>query len=731
MFGSDWPREFTSGSYKIVMYQPQPDSMEGNSVTARTAVSVQGKDQKDPVFGAVFLTARLDIDREKDTARVLQVRVDRVRFPDVKPDDPRAKQLAAVIEKELPRQDLEISVSELITALEPAPGGDKGLKHDPPVILVKDHPAILVTFDGEPSLKAIPNTSFQRVVNTAFPIVQDPESKFFYLYGSLVWFRTKNLLTEEWKPVDEPPKKMADLFKDPNQPAQKPPDAGQGLSKEQLKKAKIYTATKPTELIVIDGKPDYKPLVEGELLYVANTEDYLFLEVATQKHYTVLSGRWYSAPSWEGPWTFVFPDTLPKTFAKIPKSSPKAGALAHVPGTDEATDALMDAVIPQTASVKKGPAKFEATYDGEPKFEPIEGTKLQYAVNTPQQIILADGKYYACEQGIWFISDKPKGPWKVSETRPVGIEDVPASSPAYNTKYVYIYDTTPETVLVGYTPGYTWVYPYYGCVVYGTGWYYPAWHGAYYYPRPVTYGFHVSYNPYTGWGFGMSWSVGFMTFSVGWGGYWGGGWYAPIHGPSYGAGFWHGYYHGSHPGGGGWFGPGGYHPSPHAGQRPGGGGTGASQLPAGGAGGANRPSQLPAGGGAGASQRPSNIYGKPGNSDLGARPAQRPANPSAGTRPSQLPNNVYAGRDGSVNRYDPSGGWQTRDQGNWSSGSGNARPSQQPSSGSSAQRPSQQPSRGSSSYPSASARGGGSLDASRASRSRSMSMPRGGGGRRR
>src|SRR6185436_4441331 len=63
----NWPQEFKAeGGYKVVMYQPQPDSMEGNIVTARTAVSVQGKDQKEPVFGAVFFTVKLDIDREKD-----------------------------------------------------------------------------------------------------------------------------------------------------------------------------------------------------------------------------------------------------------------------------------------------------------------------------------------------------------------------------------------------------------------------------------------------------------------------------------------------------------------------------------------------------------------------------------------------------------------------------------------------------------------------------------------
>ena len=69
-------------------------------------------------------------------------------------------------------------------------------------------------------------------------------------------------------------------------------------------------------------------------------------------------------------------------------------------------------------------------------------------------------------------------------------------------------DVTPEVVYVGYTPGYMWSYPYMGVPVYGTGWRYRPVMGPYYYPRPPTWGFHVGYNPWTGWNFGMSWSNG-------------------------------------------------------------------------------------------------------------------------------------------------------------------------------------------------------------------------------
>ncbi len=44
----------------------------------------------------------------------------------------------------------------------------------------------------------------------------------------------------------------------------------------------------------------------------------------------------------------------------------------------------------------------------------------------------------------------------------------------------------------------------------GTGYYYTPWYGAYYYPRPVTWGYGVHWNPYSGWGF----SIGILYTSL-------------------------------------------------------------------------------------------------------------------------------------------------------------------------------------------------------------------------
>jgi hypothetical protein len=105
----------------------------------------------------------------------------------------------------------------------------------------------------------------------------------------------------------------------------------------------------------------------------------------------------------------------------------------------------------------------------------------------------------------------------VATTVPAVIYSIPPSSPMHYVTYVRVYSSTPTTVFVGYTPGYYGtVYSTEGVVVYGTGYYYPAYVGAYWYPYPPSYG----------WGFGFTVGM-FWGFAIagGWGNpcCWGGG----------------------------------------------------------------------------------------------------------------------------------------------------------------------------------------------------------------
>ncbi|HEU5292467.1 MAG TPA: hypothetical protein VFU05_17590, partial [Cyclobacteriaceae bacterium] len=328
---------------------------------------------------------------------------------------------------------------------------------------------------------------------------------------------------------------------------------------------------------------------------------------------------------------------LPADFSKIPEGSDKDNVLASVAGTEASKAAIRDAQVPQTAKVDRKKATCTVTYDGEPKFEKIEGTSLELGMNTKSTVLKSGSKYYCVDNGVWFVSSAAKGPWKVSDERPKDVDKIPASSSAYNVKYVYIYDSTPEVVYVGYTPGYMGCYVYGPTVVYGTGYYYSPWYGPYYYPHPATFGFSMHYNPWCGWSMGFHYSSGWFSFSMyGGGGYWGPPYHRPPYYPPYRGGMY--------------------------------GGRGPTYI--------NGDVNINV-------DRSNNIYNR--RNDVSTRDVQRGQNPSVSTRDqqrgqnrqqpavSQQPNNagprknnnVYSDRNGNVYQRNDNGNWNQRDGNQW------------------------------------------------------------------
>jgi uncharacterized membrane protein YgcG len=176
-----------------------------------------------------------------------------------------------------------------------------------------------------------------------------------------------------------------------------------------------------------------------------------------------------------------------------------------VPGTQQAAEAVLLAQIPQTARVNKKELKApEVEYQGEPKFEKVEETKVERAVNTDKSIIKVGDMYYMCFEGVWFMGTSPTGPWQVASKVPGEIYEIPISSPAHNVTYVTVHDEDDEWATFATAAMYTGVMIAWGCAVWGSGWYYPpyygGWYGGYPYYRGYypTYGYGASYNPWTG-----------------------------------------------------------------------------------------------------------------------------------------------------------------------------------------------------------------------------------------
>jgi hypothetical protein len=631
-----WPRQMSYGTATIVMYQPQPEEFTENTLSARAAVSLARSEGAELEFGAVWVTARVNTDRDARIVQVLDVTVDRVRFPEA--TESQQEQFARILETGIPQWDLTVSLDRLLTSieLEAERLEAANLRSVPPVIVFVDEPAVLVSIDGEPRLQRVEDSNLMRVLNTAFTIVFSPEDGTYYLHaGEDTWYAAAGL-EETWQIAAEVPSAVAALA--PPEPPEDPEAAEPAEAEEEPGPPPgSVVATEPTELIVTEGEPEYTPVQGTELLYMSNTESDVLLEIGTQRYYVVLSGRWYAAEELSGQWTHVPPSELPATFRQIPPESEMGHLLISVPDTEAANEALLDSQIPQTAAIDRSEATFEVTYDGEPQFEAIEGTEMAYASNTSASVVRVGDTYYACHEAVWFVADDPNGPWVVADAVADDavadqIYDMPPSSPVYNVTYVNVYDSTPDVVYVGYYPGYVHSYVYGGTIVYGTGYYYAPWYGTVYYPRPVTWGYHVRYNPWYGWSFGFSYSTGPFTFHIGFGGYPGGYW-----GPM----GYHGYHRGYHRG---------WHHGYDAGARAG--------FRAGYRAGNRRPST------------DNNIYNRRENRDRnvgGDRVANRARPSTAEIRP----NNVFADRNGNIHRQTQDG-WQSRSGNGWQ-GSGDLR----------------------------------------------------------
>ncbi|HNP34840.1 MAG TPA: carbohydrate-binding family V/XII [Woeseiaceae bacterium] len=505
----DWPQEVDAEEGTIVVYQPQPESLQGNVLKGRAAMSLQLKNGKEPIFGAFWFAAKIDTDREDGSALIRDVKVTDVRWPDSK--DAGEQRFTALVEGAMPDAGFPISMERLTASLATAEMEQRSLdnlKNDPPKIVFREQLSVLVLYDGKPRFSAVEGSDYERVLNTPVVVVRRKKTDKYYLSSGQFWYQATDAMGP-WMTTNSPPADLVKMLPKPD----KDQEGGTGAPPA------IVTATEPTELISSDGKPDWETLPGGELMYVENTESPWLRELSTGNIYLLLSGRWYRSKSSDGPWTFVRSDELPKSFAAIPPASDIGGLRSSVAGTEEAKEAVLDAQVPQTAAIKRDDAKLSVDYDGKPQFEKIPGTSVSYAVNTGAQVLQVGGKYYAVDNGVWFTSGAASGPWVVADDIPKEeIDKIPPSSPVYNTTFVSVYESTPEIVYVGYTPGYMWSYPYYGVPVYGTGWAYPPYYGHYYYPRPPTWGFNVGYNPWTGWNFGLSWSNGFFSFGMGWGG---------------------------------------------------------------------------------------------------------------------------------------------------------------------------------------------------------------------
>jgi hypothetical protein len=530
--GAYWPKVIPLKQLTITIYQPELEKFSGNTIHVRAAFNIFDGTRL-PIFGALWFSARVAIDRHNNTVFYDNIHLVDVNFPDI--TTAKKQEFRDLLASVTPTWQLNSNLNDFSTAVDII-GIDEesstSLNNSPPNIFYEQTPAELVFIDGEPILENIDNSDlYQYVVNTPYFIVRSSSDKYYYLLAGQWWFRARKIY-DNWQNISAPPQSivlLSERSKEHNN------QNNSNLDKVNSSKPKLIVTIHPASLILTFGDPELVSIPGTSLLYISNTNNDLLKDDNTGEFYVLFSGRWYKSKTlYRGDWHFVAPADLPVYFKKIPLESKIGHVRLSIPGTPESISTALDNAIPQTAIVDRKTAKISVDYDGEPIFEPIAGTTLQYAVNTGLSVLkTAENKYYAVDEAVWFTANSPADNWVVATEIPEEVKKIPPSSPVYNIKFVYIYDYNTDLVYVGYTGGYTGSFLYQGCLFYGTGYHYKPWYKSKYYSRPLTFAFGVNrtysnsnvsisvgvgygypgfYSPYGGYGYGFG-SYGYATLN--------------------------------------------------------------------------------------------------------------------------------------------------------------------------------------------------------------------------
>jgi len=498
-----WPRDdVTQSGGAIRIFQPQIASWDGQrKMVLYAAVSYSAPGATTPALGTVKIEADSTVSLADRLVNFTQVKLTESNFPNLPAE--QLREIVARINEAVPQGALVIGLDRVLARLDKSqivPKNVEGVKADPPVIFYSTSKAVLVNVDSNVVWSPIKDNDLKFAVNTNWDLFEhQPTSSFFLRYND-AWLKAADL-KGPWKPAGKLPDAFGKLPAEENWKDVKAAVPGRALTSAET--PKVFLSTSPAELILVSGAPNYVTVTGTKLLWVSNSESDVFRLGITGPVYFLVSGRWFTAADFNGPWTFTTPN-LPEDFKKIPVSHQRSRVLASVPGTDQAAEAVLLAQIPETARVDKKQLKApEVSYQGDPQFQPIEQTTVARATNTDKDIIKVGDLYYMCFDGVWFMGRSPNGPWEVTGSVPNQIYEIPVTSPAYNVTNVTVIEDSSDSVEFATAAAYSGMMVAWGCAVWGTGYYYPpyVYYGGFYpayYPYYPTYGYHASYNPWTG-----------------------------------------------------------------------------------------------------------------------------------------------------------------------------------------------------------------------------------------
>ena len=516
---TEFPRTVMLPNGTFTVYEPQIEEHAGfTEITAWSAAVYRPNDDQ-PTYGAIKFSADMVVDKDNRLVTIFDRNILEMNFSEL--DEALTTDLQTTLSANIRTEPETIPLDVVLgyVADDAAKDISVEVSLDPPTILYATTPTMLVVLDGDPIKVAVEGAAgFSIIVNTNWDLFHSEATDTFFLLLGDTWLSAPKL-DGPWT-MGSAPEGISALPDEDRWNAVKAAIPGGSIAVDELPDIRVAEA--PAELIVTNGAAELEAVPGSPLSFVANTSSDILFNGDDLFYYYLTSGRWFKATSLGGAWSSV--TSLPAEFQSIPAGHPRGHVRASIPGTEEAALAVAQAQIPQTAEVSRTIEAPEVVYaGGTPEFAKIEGVNVYLVTNTTFDVFRVDGKYYLCHDAVWFVAEDPNGPWRVTDTIPAEMYQIPASSPAHHVTYVKVYESTPDTIYFGYTPGYTYSYISGGVVVYGSGYYWGTYYDPYYYtyypsyyyaPYPYTYGQasiyqvntgtyvhgHYAYGPYGGYG---------------------------------------------------------------------------------------------------------------------------------------------------------------------------------------------------------------------------------------
>src|SRR5262245_47653558 len=267
-----FPQQRSIEGYTLTINAPQVRSWpEFKRFTSTIAFSLTPAGQTAVHYGTATVAGDTVVDMDKRIVTIRHPKVTDMTFTSSVPPEYTAAVMDAAT-----RESLEVRLDHFLAYLAEAvlpESAPQGFNPAPPPILVRSTPTALLFVNGTPVPTAVPGTGLEVIVNSNWPLFRHPAGAgAYYLLARDRWL-TSSKLEGGWKAATSLPADFARLPADDQYaivrkavPLQKSSGALQ-----------IVSVTRPTELIVLDGKPVLEAIPgTAGLQWVTNTESPLF-----------------------------------------------------------------------------------------------------------------------------------------------------------------------------------------------------------------------------------------------------------------------------------------------------------------------------------------------------------------------------------------------------------------------------------------------------------------------